>query len=581
MKKAVLLITLSFLFITCSSNKKQNPTAESNDNAIKLYHGGDIITMEGEEPQYVEAIVTDNDKIAFVGTLKDAESKYPKASKKNLYGHTLLPAFIDGHGHMMQTAVLGSMMANIMPPPDGSVKNFDKLIQVMNDWKNTDDGKSFIKETGWIVGNGYDDSQLDEKDHPTADILDKISTDVPVLVLHQSGHLSSINHKAMEVLGLNENTPNPSGGHRRKLPDGKLSGVLEENANIPVILTVIGKISTDFMLDKAMMVQNKYMSYGYLTVQDGRTAPQELVWLKAMADQKKFVVEVAAYPDMTMSPDEKLVDYIYPNKAYVNNFRIAGVKLTLDGSPQGKTAWLTHAYHTPPTGEDHTYAGRPIMSDEKSIAYVKRAFKNKWQILCHTNGDAATDQYMRSIKAAQEEFGYDDHRTVIVHGQTMREDQLKTAADLGCYITFYPAHTFYWGDWHVESVLGHPRADYISPTHDAVYKYGINITSHHDSPVIPCNSMRVLDATVNRVTRSGYVLGPDQRLTVFDGLRTLTIWAANQYFEENKKGTLSVGKVADLVILDKNPLKVDPLKIHTITIDESIKKGRSVYKKNK
>ncbi|RUM73501.1 MAG: amidohydrolase, partial [Sulfurovum sp.] len=173
-------------------------------------------------------------------------------------------------------------------------------------------------------------------------------------------------------------------------------------------------------------------------------------------------------------------------------------------------------------------------------------------------------------------YNYSDHRSIIIHGQTIRKDQILRAAKLNVDASLFPMHTFYWGDWHVESVLGHPRADYISPMVDAI-KAGLNVTSHHDAPVTFPKSMRVLDATVNRVTRSGYILGPDQRLSPFDGLRTLTTWAAYQYFEEDSKGTLSIGKLADLVILDKNPLKIDPMQIHTIKVVEAIKEGKSVY----
>ncbi len=138
-------------------------------------------------------------------------------------------------------------------------------------------------------------------------------------------------------------------------------------------------------------------------------------------------------------------------------------------------------------------------------------------------------------------------------------------------------HTYYWGDWHRDSVLGKERGSYISPTRDVV-NAGLKITSHHDAPVTFPNSMRVLDATVNRVTRSGKILGPDQRLTPYEALKTLTDWAAYQFFEEDSKGTITEGKLADFVILDKNPLKIKPLEINSIEVLESIKEGKSVFK---
>jgi len=227
----------------------------------------------------------------------------------------------------------------------------------------------------------------------------------------------------------------------------------------------------------------------------------------------------------------------------------------LDGSPQGKTAWLTKCYHVNPDGQEGCYKGYPILSDAKVIEYVTTAFKNKWQIIAHTNGDAAIDQFIKAVDIANKTNGYEDHRSVMIHGQTLRKDQIPQLVRLKILPSLFPMHTFYWGDWHRESVLGAARAAYISPCRDAV-DAGLTITSHHDAPVTFPNSLRVLDATVNRVTRSGFILGPDQRLTPYEGLKTLTEWAAIQHFEEKNKGTLAVGKLADFVVLEKILLKL-------------------------
>jgi predicted amidohydrolase YtcJ len=197
-------------------------------------------------------------------------------------------------------------------------------------------------------------------------------------------------------------------------------------------------------------------------------------------------------------------------------------------------------------------------------------------LLCHTNGDAAIDQYIRAIDLAQKSYNYPDHRTVLIHGQTLRKDQIPDLVRQQLIPSLFPMHTFYWGDWHLNSVLGDPRASYISPMRD-VLDAGLIPTSHHDAPVTFPNSMRVLDATVNRITRSGKILGPDQRVSVYEGLKTLTEWAAYQYFEEKSKGTLTPGKLADFVILDKNPLKINSLEINKIKIIESIKEGKTVW----
>ncbi len=574
MKRKDLL--LAVLFLTSLIGCQQKASKETAADAI--YTNGDIITMEGDSANYAEAVALKEGKIVFVGSKTEAEKLKGDSTKLiDLQGKTLLPAFLDGHGHFYNVGFAASC-ANILPPPDGAGKDFASIIAELNRYKDTEDGKLMIQKFGWIIGNGYDDSQLTEKDHPKATDLDKVSTDVPVVIIHQSGHLSAINTKAMNLLGYTKNTKDPKGGTFRRDASGTPNGVLEENAAFAVLFTILAKTDAE-MSDKFIQRgQEEYAKKGYLTAQDGRTTVEQMAALKSAADRGLFYLDVVSYPDIALGTECMNDGYYNHEHVYKNKYRIGGVKLTLDGSPQGKTAWLTQCYHVNPVGQKGCYKGYPVMNDAKADEYVEMAFKNKWQILCHTNGDAAIDQYLRAVAGAEAKYAYDDHRTVIIHAQTLRKDQIPTLVKLKILPSLFPMHTYYWGDWHAESVLGEPRADYISPCRDVI-DAGLTITSHHDAPVTFPNSMRVMDATVNRVTRSGKILGADQRITPYEALESLTSWAAYQYFEEKSKGTLTVGKLGDLVVLDKNPLKIDPLKIHTIQVLESIKEGKTVYKK--
>jgi len=570
------LTFFAFLIIlnSCNQQTKNNTSPELAD---VIYYGGDIITMEGDTANYVEAIALKDGKILFVGSRSEAE-KFKSDSTRNidLEGKTMLPAFLDGHGHFYSVGFTAAI-ANILPPPDGPAQDVSSIVTTVKKWADSEDGKLIVKKFGWIIGNGYDDSQLKEKDHPKAADLDKVSTEIPVLVIHQSGHLAVINTKAMQMLGLSKSSKNPPGGTFRRNSDGSPNGVLEENAMYSVLFPILGKADADMADRFIQRGQEEYAKKGYMTTQDGRTTVEQMAALKSAAERGKFFIDVVSYPDIALGTDCMNDSYYNLEHLYKNKYRIGGVKLTLDGSPQGKTAWLTHPYHVPPAGQKADYKGAGVMTDTKANEYVATAFKNKWQMLCHTNGDAAIDQYLKAIDLAEKQFGYPDHRTVMIHGQTLRKDQIPELVRLKVFPSLFPMHTYYWGDWHAESVLGHPRADYISPCRDVI-DAGLMITSHHDAPVTFPNSMRVLDATVNRVTRTGKVLGPSQRVTPYEGLKTLTVWAAYQYFEEDSKGTLMVGKLADLVILEKNPLKINPMDIHDILILESIKDGRSVYK---
>jgi hypothetical protein len=543
--------------------------------AAQVYFNGQILTMEGEAPRYVEAVVERDGVIAFTGSLKKARRLFPDAKRRNLQGQTLLPGFIDSHGHMYLTGLLLSM-ANVLPEPDGTAKDYDALVNITKDWMASETGKTFIKTFGWVLANGYDHTQLREGDHPTADVLDRITTDYPVLMLHQSGHVAALNSKALGLVGFTKDTPDPAGGVIRRRPDGTPDGVIEESVVSQVGNPIISRVNADIdamVIDKA---QELYAQFGYTTAEEARAYPSASAALEQAAKNRKFRIDVIGYPDIAANSKGMDSAFWSRDRSYTHRYRIGGTKISLDGAVQSKTAWLTHPYYIVPEHTAPDYRGYPAMPDEKALAYFKLAASKGWQIVCHANGDAAIDQCLNGIEAAQKEYPNPDHRSVVIHAQTMRADQVKRVKVLGALPTFFAAHTFYWGDYHRESSLGSPRAERISPTRDAL-NVGLTLTTHHDSPVIMPNAMRIVDATVNRTTRSGKILGPEQRLTPFEALKAVTIWGAVQHFEEDSKGTLTVGKRADFAILSDNPLKIAPAKIKTIRVTATIKDGQRIH----
>ena len=209
------------------------------------------------------------------------------------------------------------------------------------------------------------------------------------------------------------------------------------------------------------------------------------------------------------------------------------------------------------------------------MAIYDKAFKNNWQIHTHANGDAAMDQMIRTMEPVAIKYGNKNRRNVLIHGQYIREDQLDSFKDLDVIASLFPLHTFYWGDWHKE-IIGDSLGNTISPTRTALNK-GLKITIHTDAPVALPNLMRMVGISVDRKSRSGQIIGEKERLSPYEALQSITSWSAYQHFEENKKGTLEVGKLADMIILDKNPLKVSSSEIKEIKVLETIKEGVSVY----
>ncbi|MBJ9985029.1 amidohydrolase [Acinetobacter sp. S40] len=560
------------LLIGCSSSPPKNQVYL---HPSQLYFNGDIITMTGDQPQYAEAVLVQDGKIKFVGPLNQAKQQASIITPIDLKGKTLLPGFIDAHGHAYNAGIQ-AISANLLAPPDGSVTDIESIISQLNQWK--DKNQNLVGKYKWIIGFGYDDSQLKEQRHPTADDLDKVSTDYPVLIVHQSGHLGVMNHKALELVGYNAQTPDPQGGIiRREKNSTQPNGVLEEMAFFGPLFATMAKLDQDANDKIALAGMNSYLKFGFTTLQEGRATAEACNTWRELGQKNELKVDVACYPDI--QAQLPYMEKTGVQKIYDHHFRVAGVKLSLDGSPQGRTAWLTKPYTHPPEGQNKNYVGYPAIPTESEVdKLVDTAYKNNWQILTHVNGDAALDEYITAVDKAVKKYGLKDRRSVAIHAQTARFDQLDQMKTLHIIPSFFSMHTYYWGDWHRDVTLGKDRAYKISPAQTALNK-GMIFTEHHDAPVALPNSMMIVFTAVNRTSRSGDIIGPEERISPYNALRSITTWAAYQYFEENQKGTLEQGKLADLVILDQNPLKIKPTEIKDIQVLETIKEGNVVYTK--
>ena len=562
--------------LTLSLNSGCGPGGPGRDAAADaIYFGGRILTMNDAQPE-VESVALKDGKIFALGARPEMEKlhKGRKTRMIDLAGKVLLPGFFDAHSHFSQVG-LQAISANLLPPPDGPVKSIAQLQAALTEHMRTSPA---VKQYGIVIGFDYDDSQLAERRSPTRQELDAVSTDSPVLIIHQSGHLGVYNSKALAMAGITAETPNPEGGVILREADGKTpNGVLEENAHFAALLKLLPKFTPEQGMELIEAAQNIYLANGFTTAQEGRADPSTLGLLSLAANAGKLKLDVVVYPDITMNANNPALHGPYMSRNYVHGLRFGGVKLTLDGSPQGKTAWFTKPYFHVPAGQPDSYRGYPVMTDEQATKWVEEAYKNNWQVLVHANGDAAIDQFLKAVRDASGEFPRNDRRTVLIHGQFLRANQVAEIKKLGIFPALYPMHTFYWGDWHRQSVVGPERAENLSPT-GWLYANGIKFTIHSDAPVTFPNSMRVLASAVNRTTRTGYVLGPSQRLEPLVALKAMTIWAAYQHFEEATKGSIELGKVADLVILSDDPITVRRTQLSEIKVMETIKNGKSVYR---
>ncbi len=537
-----------------------------------IYTGGDIVTINDAQPT-AEGLAVKDGKIIAVGTQADI-LKYKGTSTitVNLNGKTLLPGFFDAHGHVFFTT-LWKNSADLYPPPMGDIDNIAKLKQALFDHRD----KNNIKPGEWIVGMNYDDTLLDIKRHPTRDDLDKISTEYPILIIHISAHFASANSKALEMAGITAQTKDPVGGRFiRRAGSQEPNGVMESNM---AYLQVMSKMPATSLEQTAEMfadtLKNVYAANGITTAQEaGGILPPVLKALQYAADKNLLPIDVIGYPKDAY---QNLLENYKEDQHYRNHFRLGGLKLIFDGSIQGFTAYLSKPYHTQPReGQTDFRGGSYYGSQEDADQLVENALKKGWHILAHTNADAATDMLIESMRKGLAKYPVKDHRTTIIHAQMMREDQLDAAKELGMIPSFFPAHIYYWGDRHRDIFVGPQRAARMNPSKSALNR-GMRFTLHADAPVTTSNIMQVIQSAVNRVTTSGKSLGREFEIPVLDALKGVTINVAWQEGEDDIKGSLEVGKLADLVILSANPLKVKSTTITDIKVMETIKEGKTVY----
>jgi len=562
---ATVLPALALSLAAC--DQKPAATAAAGPGADLIISGGPIVTMEGDQPATAEAIVIDEGRIIFVGSKADAmKQKVDGTVEKDLAGKTLMPGFIDGHAHGQQfgTQAVG---ANLLAPPDGEINTIDDVVAKLKAFAAGPD----VAKTGWIFGIGYDDSLLGR--HPTRQDLDKVSTTVPVMATHISGHFMAVNTLGLKMIGYDATSKDPEGGIIRREADGKTpNGVLEELAAMPFIakfLTPVDQAGKDEFLKRGLEMAK---SYGYTTVNEGRMFGGMSKDMENVAARGLVDIDFIGWMDYSNKAE---LDRAF-SKTYKGHYRLGGLKITLDGSPQGRTAWRTVPYVVPPEGQKPGYKGYPAIPDTDQVAaLVDEAYAKGWPVKLHANGDAAMDQMLEAVRRATAKHGVKQGQAILIHGQLIRMDQIPELKKLGIFPSMFPMHTFYWGDWY-PVIIGPEKAQQISPMR-TILDTGMHATSHTDAPVALPNLMQVVWATVNRTSRSGKIVGAGERVSPYEAMKMITIWGAEQFGEADSKGSIKEGKRADLVVLSDNPVTMDPAKINQVQVMETIKDGKSVW----
>ncbi len=534
-----------------------------------IYRGGTIVTMDGDAPHIVEAVVTRGDRIAFVGTAQEAQEQAgPDAAVRDLAGATMLPGFVDAHSHFalaMKMAGGLDLLDKGLPP----ITDIASLKRAIGDHI----AARAIPAGSWVIVWQYDHEALAEKRHITRAELDAIAPDHKLVVMHRSLHALVANSAALAAAGLTDASKAPPGGMMLRDDAGRLNGVLLEKATF--LLNAAFPKPTEAQLLAALEgAQQRYLANGYTHVQDGATMPADLAFLTGEAARDRLKVDLALLP-IYIGIDALAADPATRFGEYRGHVKLQGIKFILDGSVQARTGFFTRDYARGSPAGAHPWHGQPTVTEAEFLADARKAHEQGWQLFVHANGDAAIDMAIRAFDALDIDAA-DDRRPIVIHSQFQRPDQLADYVRIGVGPAYFTNHAWYWADVH-RTNFPDEVVDFISPMKSA-RAAGLIPSNHSDFPVTPVDPMFMLWTSMARVSPTGVVSGPDERLTAYAGLQALTSAPAWQAFEEDRKGRIKPGLLADFVILDKNPLETPVDDIRGIAVLETVKDGKSVWR---
>ncbi len=559
----VLFFIAFFLFVF---GEKGIPVEQNK--ADKMFLGGTIITVDDNNPE-AQAIAVHDGKIQAIGSETEV-SKFrgSKTEVIDLKGNTLLPGFIDIHTH----PILSAMMEETI---DISGFNHKNQAEVMASLKKGIEEKGSGK---WVLAYGWDPAILRDLEAPTLEELDRMAPENPLFIIAQTLHSGFVNSLALEAAGITKDTPNPEGGYFDKDENGELSGLIVEVGAMAKFSNATPKYpwaAYVYLLTKQM---ETYSKAGYTTIVAPGLQPiipKHIQSLQEVAEHPNTPVRVFTYPLF-----DKLEKTDFKPSQGNHQFKVLGPKFWIDGSPYAggmamNEPYLDNEFTRNRLGIKSGEKGHLTYDDERLSFLVNKFHKEGWQIAAHIQGERAAKQFLDAVEAAQQSFPRKDYRHRMEHNALVTSEQLKRAFRLGVTPSFYIDHIYYYGDALTEVIVGPNRASRFMPINSAK-KAGHRFTLHTDSPSSPIGVLREMRVAVTRNTRSGkYVLGHDETITVDDAIKAVTINAAWQIFEEDTRGSLEVGKLADFTVLSGNLKKIPPEEWKSIEIVGTYLAGES------
>ena len=521
-----------------------------------ILHGANVITIDAANPR-AQAVAIAGDRIFAVGSDKDILNLATVRTRKvDLTGRTVVPGFIDAHTHVCYSGIR-------------------HLKQVDCDLRSIAEIQKAIKERAdktrpgqWVIGFKYDDTKTSDGRKLTRADLDSAVPGHPVFIGHRGGHTAYVNSVAMKLAGVSEATPDPSGGHYDRDPaTRKLTGGLRELATEPFTKLFATQYTRDEYRQGVEIITRMMARAGVTSTHDALGGPEDIRAYQDAHEAGKLSTRV--YCLVRHGELDRMIAAGVRTGMGGEWIRIGAVKLLCDGSISERTARLSEAYVGRP--DDH---GILVMDEPQLYEVARKAHLAGWQIGTHANGDVAIDKTLRVYERLQRETPRKDPRFRIEHCTIITDDLVRRIRAIGAIPNPFSTYVYYHGEKMRE--YGAERLNRMFAVRSFL-DAGVRVTQTSDYPPGPFEPMMALQSSVTRTDSKGTVWGPRQRVTVEEALRVGTIHGAYASFEEHMKGSLEPGKLADLVVLGQDPLRVDPSKLIGVPVERTMIGGRWVY----
>jgi len=517
-----------------------------------ILHNGNIITIDDSQPK-AEAVAIAGGRLFAVGSDDDVLNLATARTRRiDLEGKTVVPGFIDAHTH------LGYSGLRHLTRLDCDLRTIEAIKGAI---------RAYAQETPvgeWVAGFKYDDTKTAEGRPLTRADLDEVAPEHPVVIEHRGGHTAYLNSLALEKAGLNEDTADPDGGHLGRDSDGRLNGKLEETAAFAVIEALPSDFTRDDAREGVKLISRMMAASGVTSAHDALGTPDDLRSYQDAHEASELALRVYT-----------LIDYQFLDKMLEAGIRtglgdewvkVGPVKLTCDGSISERTARMSEPF-----------VGRPddygiIVTDEETLfQHARKAHEAGWQVAVHANGDVGIDITLRVYEKLQEELPRGDPRFRLEHCTIINEDLVRRIKALGAIPNPFSTYVYYHGEKMVH--YGEERLERMFAVRSFL-DAGIKVTQTSDYPPGPFEPMMALQSSVTRTDSKGNVWGARQKVSVMEALRVGTLHGAYASYEENDKGSIESGKLADLVVLGQDPTQVDPSTLIDIPVERTMVGGQ-------